>query len=117
MRFSALYARLILAWPKTIALDDAHMPLESGAQLFPTLAALNAKIESQVDVVNDPWAHVGQWALFQSFHEEAQRCYRKGIRSLNTRAVSLELISSRVLTNLSAEGWEVERAAYRPYPD
>ena len=116
MHFSDLYGQLIQAWPETISLDDAQSPTKSGAQFFPTLAAINASIESRLNLADDSWAHLGHWALYQAFHQEAKACYYKGIRSLNTRAVPLALINEMVLKNLSSDGWELQRKTYRPYP-
>jgi hypothetical protein len=116
MKFSSLYARLILDWPAVISLADAHSPSGGNVQFFPTLAAINAEIESRIDYVNDPWTHIGHWSLFGAFHHESMVRYCTGNRILETRAVSPETISLRLAKNLEAEGWETERLAYKPYP-
>nr|WP_315485807.1 hypothetical protein [uncultured Undibacterium sp.] len=114
MRFSELYANLIKEWPEEISISDAYLPGKTGGQYFPTLTKIRDEIEEKINFENDNWSLVVQWAFFQAFHAEAKKLSAQGEIVLKTRIVPLEIINTRVIKNLKAEGWENELASYDP---
>jgi len=104
MKFTNIYNHGIKNWPIEINIGDGQ-PTENDGYFFQSLSAIYDEIEDKLDLEDD-WAQIIVWALFQAFHSESKILIKDNKKTLNTRMVKQSEIEWRLLENIKGEGWE-----------
>jgi len=104
MKFTELYNKEILLWPKKIYIGDGY-PIGKDGYFFPQLTSVHDEIEDNLSV-DDDWSQIIIWSMFQAFHSESKSLVSKNIDTLEVDKLRKSEIEWRVSENLNSESWQ-----------